>query len=572
MLKKWLRIVVALALMMPSSALAQEAPGPEQLDALLDQLVALDPAQIAGKLTEYKAQLTDVEAKAAEAKAQAEALELKATEIQQKLEALNTAIGALAKTLMPEAAPDATMAAAPAPEMAPEAMAAAAEGQAPDVNFADHIKPIFQQRCFRCHSDDTRKSGLSLMTVASVLEGGSSGQVVTTGQPDASRLFRLISGQEEPKMPPSGDPLSAEELELIKKWITLGAPADASAKVMASSAPVEAAAEAVFVAARMDGPPPMPEIALPAARTLDQRGVVARAIATSPTAPLAAVGSDRQVLIYNLETLQLMGALPFDEGDIFTLEFSVNGELLVAGGGEEGNSGCAVIWNMRICERLGKYAEGYDTVLAADISPDHRLLAVGGPNMKVRVHSIPDGAELYKLDPHTDWIYGVKFSPDGELLATADRAGGLYVWQAATGRLAENLRGHEGAIHALAFSADSNILASAGADGTVRLWDSWQYTQIRSFAAHAGAVLDVAFAQNGELVSTGVDGVTKRWGQDGAQLLAYEALADWGYQADLGNADTLVLAGTWTGEIAVWNRETGERATSLSTNPTQAAS
>lgn len=565
MLRKWLCVILAAALAAPVPVLAQDAPAPEQIDAALDQLLALDPATIATKLTEYKTQLGDVEAKSAETKAQADALEARAAELTQKLESLKTAIDALAKNLLP--AP--VMAAAPeaAPMAEGEAMAAAATPQAPEVNFADHIKPIFQQRCMRCHNDDARKSGLSLSTIATVLEGGSSGPVVQAGQPDASRLFRLISGQEEPKMPPSGDPLSPEELELVKKWIALGAPADANAKVMASSSSESQESEQIFVAAKMDGPPPIPETDLPEPRVLEQRGVVARAIATSPTAPLAAVGSYKQVLIYNLDSLELMGALPFDEGDIFTLSFSVNGELLVAGGGEEGNSGCAVVWNMRTGERLGKFAEGYDTVLAADISPDHRLLAVGGPNMKVRVYSTADGAELYKLDPHTDWIYAVKFSPDGELLATADRAGGLYLWQATTGRLAENLRGHEGAINALSYSADSAVLATAGDDGTVRLWDTWKYSQIRSFNAHKGGVLDVAFAQNGELVSTGVDGATKRWAQDGSELAKYEGLPDWGYQTAFGASDKFVLAGTWTGEVAVWNRDTGERATSFSTNP-----
>ena len=571
MVRKWMCVALIAMLAVPSPILAQDVPASEQIDGLLDQLVTLDPAQIAEKLTEYKTQLGDVEAQSADAKAQAEALETRAGELKQKLESLEATIGALAKTLLPQPAPEAAMATADAPMAGGEPMAAA-EGAAPEVNFADHIKPIFQQRCLRCHNDDARKSGLSLTTLAGVLEGGSSGPVVEAGQPDASRLFRLISGQEEPNMPPSGDPLAPEELELIEKWIALGAPADANAKVMASSAPADAEQAAVFVAARMDGPPPMPESPLPAAHALQRRGVVARAIATSPTAPLAAIGSDRQILIYNLDTLQLMGALPFEEGDIFTLSYSVNGELLVAGGGEEGHSGCAVIWNMRTGERLGKFAEGYDTVLAADLSPDHRLLAVGGPNMKVRVISTADGTELYKLDPHTDWIYAVKFSSDGELLATADRAGGLYVWQATTGRLAENLRGHEGAIHALTYSADSSVLATAGADGTVRLWDTWSYKQIRSFNAHGGGVLDVAFAANGELVSTGIDGATKRWGQDGKELATYEALPDWGYQAVFGDGDKLVLAGTWTGEIAVWNKDTGERAASLSTNPVQASS
>jgi hypothetical protein len=561
-----LLILLSFLVLAPMS-FSQEAPAAAEVDAALDRLLTLDPAVIAGKLQEYRAQLTDVEAQAAEATQQAAALEQRALALQQKLEALSAAVGALAMTLVPqpEMVPEGAMA-APGPDMMAPAMEEA-QAAAPEVTFADHVMPIFQQRCFRCHSDDSARGGLSLTTIAAVLDGGSSGAVIEAGQPDASRLYRLIAGAEEPKMPPSGDPLSPEELELIKKWIALGAPADASAQVMAAAAPAGEDKTAIFVAAKMDGPPPMPEGALAAAQARGPRGVVARALATSPTASLAAVGSDRQVLLYDLESLELLGALPFEEGEVFTLTFSVNGELLVAGGGQEGDSGCAVVWNIRSGERIGKFAQGYDTVLAADISPDHRLLAVGGPNMRVRVYATGDGSELYALDPHTDWIYAVKFSPDGEVLATADRAGGLYLWQAATGRPAENLRGHNGAIHAMAYSADSTVLATAGADGTVRLWDTWKFNQMRSFNAHPGGVLDVAFARNGQLVSTGVDGATKRWNQDGTAVTAYEQLPDWGYQAALGAGDRLVLAGTWTGEVVVWDTETGERAASLWTHP-----
>ena len=292
---------------------------------------------------------------------------------------------------------------------------------------------------------------------------------------------------------------------------SLGAPADANTKMAkAEDAPKEAAQ--VFVAAAIvDGPPPMPEAALPAPAPENAKRVVARAIATNPRSPLMAVAGYKQVILYDLEKHTILGALPFPEGEIFSLAFSVSGELLVAGGGVSGDSGCAVVWNVRKADRAGKFGEEYDAVMACDISPDHSKIAIGTPAKKVKVFNVADGAQLYKLEDHTDWIYSVKFSPDGELLATADRSGGLLLWQAANGRTVEALRGHTGAIHDLCFSNDSALLASASADGTVRLWDTWKYTQAGQFAAHAGGVLSVDFADNNELVTTGIDGQTNRW-------------------------------------------------------------
>jgi WD40 repeat protein len=220
-----------------------------------------------------------------------------------------------------------------------------------------------------------------------------------------------------------------------------------------------------------------------------ERGLIAR---FAEPAFLAAF--DTIMLLYNLETGVWLGALEFSEGDIQALSFSVNGELLVAAGGKAGDSGRAVVWNVRTANRLGVFGQEYDTLLAADLSPDHRMIALGGPDRVVRVYSTSDSQLLYELTEHTDWILAVKFTPDGEVLATADRAGGLNLWQAANGRHVETLRGHEGSINSLAYTIDSTVLASAGQDGTVRLWDTWSYSPIRQISAHGAAVTSVDFS------------------------------------------------------------------------------
>ena len=70
-------------------------------------------------------------------------------------------------------------------------------------------------------------------------------------------------------------------------------------------------------------------------------------------------------------------------------------------------------------------------VLAADISADGKLVALGGPGKIVKVFSVADGKQLYEIKKHTDWITALEFSPDGTRLATGDRAGGIHLWEAA---------------------------------------------------------------------------------------------------------------------------------------------
>lgn len=557
----WLRLTICFALVVgtvPATWAEDAAPA---IDATISNLLKQDPATLVGKIQEMKAAAAQQDKEATELRQKAESLTKQAIEVEARIDRLMGHVKALGEKFDMAPAPTAMAAGG---EM--KTAAAPAETQEePMTNFADHVKPIFAARCFRCHNADKAKSGLNLALHATAMEGGSSGKVIVPGDPDGSRLLALIMQTEEPVMPPSGDPLKPEEIETIRRWIADGAPADSNAKRMAKKEEDVSGGEA-FVAASFDGPPPIPEVALAVPHTLPGRGVVARAVDANPRSPIMAVGADRQVLIYQTDTNELLGALPFPEGDIYTLTFSVNGDLLLAGGGQEGNTGISVLWNIRTTERLGTFGEYYDTVLAADISPDHRMIALGGPNKKVRVYSTETGEEIYSLDKHNDWIQAVKFTPDGEVLTTADRSGGMFMWQAANGREVEQLRGHDGGINALAYTADSTVLASAGDDGTVQLWDTWKYSRIRSFKAHNKAALYVDINPDGMIITAGADRETKVWGQDGKEVKAFKGSGDWVYAACFGQ-NNRVIGGTWAGNIILWDMESGDEIAQLSTNP-----
>jgi len=530
------------------------APTP---DAIIDQLLKTDPAAM-------RAALEAMKAKADALAAESAALRAQQTEAEAKLDALHKTLLPI-EGLLPKPAEATVMAEAPGTEATPAA------ATAPKITFTKDIFPIFEQKCLSCHEEGKRRGGLSLATFNHTMEGGSSGQVIMAGDPDGSRLVKLIQLEMEPIMPPKGEPLDDATIDLIRAWIAEGAPRDPGSKVMLAKANTPKAPQEIFVAASLDGPPPMPEVALAAAAAPHPRALVARALAASPTAPLVAVAGDRQALIYNLDTFALMGALEFPEGDIFSMTFSFNGQLLLATGGQEGSAASAVVWDIRKGERVGTYGRGYDTILTGDISPDHRMIALGGPDRKARVYSTADGSLLYECGQHTDWVMSVRFSPDGELLATGDRGGNLFLWQAANGRPVESLRGHTGSVNELAYTIDSNVLASAGGEGKVFLWDTWAYRAIRNFDAHSGAVFSVDISKTNEIVTSGRDGLTKRFGMDGKEIGKFESVGDWAYQTAFAKGGTAVVTGAWTGNVAVWNLADAARLATLSTNPAPAA-
>ncbi len=98
------------------------------------------------------------------------------------------------------------------------------------VDFARDVRPILSDRCFACHGPDekSRKAGLRLDLREGAfgrLRGG--GRAIVPGDAEASEILRRI-GHEDPeeRMPPpeTGDPLTAAEQDLLRRWIEAGAP------------------------------------------------------------------------------------------------------------------------------------------------------------------------------------------------------------------------------------------------------------------------------------------------------------------------------------------------------------
>ena len=92
------------------------------------------------------------------------------------------------------------------------------------VDFEKDILPIFRRHCLDCHGPGEQESGLRVDRRSSLMRGGDSGEAaVQPGASERSRLVRAIAGLDDDlKMPPEGEKLSATEIGLVRKWIDSG--------------------------------------------------------------------------------------------------------------------------------------------------------------------------------------------------------------------------------------------------------------------------------------------------------------------------------------------------------------
>ncbi|MFM2096572.1 MAG: hypothetical protein RIS70_3696 [Planctomycetota bacterium] len=94
------------------------------------------------------------------------------------------------------------------------------------IDYLRDVKPLLQTRCYACHGALKQQAGLRLDTAASVLRGGESGASVKAGDPAASLIMQRVTASDlSQRMPPEheGEPLNAEQVEVLRRWISNGA-------------------------------------------------------------------------------------------------------------------------------------------------------------------------------------------------------------------------------------------------------------------------------------------------------------------------------------------------------------
>lgn len=104
--------------------------------------------------------------------------------------------------------------------------ASLALAQEPSLTYKEHIFPIIEKYCLRCHLEENdNPSGLAMDSFELLMKGGKNGNTVVPGKPEESILYRkLLSDPPFGKqMPRNRKKLSAEEIGLIFEWIRQGA-------------------------------------------------------------------------------------------------------------------------------------------------------------------------------------------------------------------------------------------------------------------------------------------------------------------------------------------------------------
>ncbi|HEX9150490.1 MAG TPA: DUF1549 domain-containing protein, partial [Flavobacterium sp.] len=93
------------------------------------------------------------------------------------------------------------------------------------VDYNTEVKPIFNKKCIICHGGIKAKSNFSLLFREDAMKPAKSGKYpIVPGHPEKSEMIRRIANNDpDERMPYQHEPLTKEEISILKRWIKQGA-------------------------------------------------------------------------------------------------------------------------------------------------------------------------------------------------------------------------------------------------------------------------------------------------------------------------------------------------------------
>jgi nitrate/TMAO reductase-like tetraheme cytochrome c subunit len=88
-----------------------------------------------------------------------------------------------------------------------------------ELTYNGYIGTLFQEKCGGCHGENNAMVGLNLLTYETAIQGSDRGPVIVPGDPEASLLIQIQSGEK-----PHFGQLTEDELQNVQAWIAAGAP------------------------------------------------------------------------------------------------------------------------------------------------------------------------------------------------------------------------------------------------------------------------------------------------------------------------------------------------------------
>jgi DNA-binding beta-propeller fold protein YncE len=417
------------------------------------------------------------------------------------------------------------------------------------VSFKKDVAPILLNNCLACHGPKKAEGAYRIDTFERVMAAGDStlNGFVAKELENSESFRRITSDDKAERMPFEGDPLPAEQIDILKRWITEGAAFDG---------PDVKAPLVSYI------PPPIH----PAAPEAYRGTMPITAVEFSPDGTQLLVGGYHEITIWNPEDGKLIRRIGNVGQRTYAVHYSPDGSLIAVACGAPGRLGEVRLFKPDSGELVRVLGMTTDVVFDCAFSPQGDRLAAAAADATIRVFDVATGAEPLTITSHSDWVFAVAWNADGTKLASASRDKTAKVFDAKTGDLLVTYSGHNQPVRGVMFHPDGAEVFSTGSDNKLHRWKAGDAAKTAE-VAFGGEVYKPAPA--GEFfVAPAADNKVGQFGaKDQKKVRDYTGAPDWVLSAAMHPAVKRIAGGSFDGEVFVWNADDGKLVTSFFAAP-----
>ena len=409
------------------------------------------------------------------------------------------------------------------------------------VSFRQDIAPILINNCLACHGPKKAEGSYRIDSYERALTDGDTGTPgFVTGELDGSEVYRrIISDDADERMPLDGDPLPAEQIALVTRWIEEGAKYDADD-------PNATLASIV--------PPPV----YPGGPEVYPNTLPITSLAFSADGQQLFAGGYHEITVWNPADGKLVRRISNVGERTYALTLSPDGQTLAVACGQPGRLGEVRLFNPADGQLIKVLSTTSDVFFDVAYSPSGDRLAAASADGVLRVFDVASGEAQLTITSHSDWVMAVAWSADGSKLASASRDKTAKVFDAKTGDLVVTFSDHGQPVFGVAFHPDGKEVISSAADKKVLQWKIEDGKKSADVGSFGGEVYKLT--SGGEFVFVGSADKSARQYEikTRKQIHAFAGHKDWVLSTAAHLGTKRMATGCFDGEVRIWNTEDGK--------------
>jgi len=301
------------------------------------------------------------------------------------------------------------------------------------------------------------------------------------------------------------------------------------------------------------------------------------ALAFSPDGKRLAVGSYKQVVIFDTEKWTVSSRFNKVEDSVRSLTFHPSGGFLAIGSGLPGRTGTVTLWDLASATPMKVLFGQRDSVESVAFRQDGNALIFGCADNKARYYRSYSDLNQYKLlDEHNDRVNAVAISPRADFIYVTGAMDRLVkVWDAKTGDTVVNLDQSAAGISGLVFLPNGSQFVGSSLDGRLHWWqvnfdagkNTFSGARYRQVDAHPGQpCFSLAISTDGQRLATGgQDKIVNVWNaNNGGKIKEFKDATHPIYAVALNQDGKIVAGAGRDGAVRIWDVEGSKLLQTLS--------